>query len=544
MRSARRLVHALVWLLSAACAGACTEEEVPSVTCAGTCPAGTRRAAYEAVATGRGVSVVSASCEVYCESVMPCLFPNVPTSARQASGEVTYSCAPLEGYSDLGDDTQADFSWAGDGDPPCRNGVRDEGEEELDCGGPRCVPCGCADGLVGGDETGVDCGGPCDPCDACANFQLDGDETDVDCGGSCGDCDLGRTCLVAADCSSAYCDASQGAGQCVGLRAPTALLDTPGARVILGVQIGYVAATSLLVSSSAPPGIEVWQADSDGALARGATLSLAAEPTDLRLSTGSYSGARVAAAVGAAGVQLYSATDTGPVALGAVGVGGVAARAAYHRGSQGGDGVVVATLAGGGLGVAFVDLAGASATAEVLDAARTYTDVIVTDLNTVSGTATMAFAVSAAGVTMVRLAGAAVAGVTDIVATPATAVAVTDVDYDAAGHLEVLAASPSDPSVHALAHDDSLAFWSPLATFPAPGAGVGRLLIHDAWIAMVYGSSLGVLYRTGASLSAGTTLVTHELGATVTGITMGSAYDGNTKKAIYVAAGGKVYRAL
>ncbi len=48
----------------------------------------------------------------------------------------------------------------------CSNGVKDRGEEGVDCGGicPPCAPT-CSDGIQNGQETGVDCGGPdCPPC--------------------------------------------------------------------------------------------------------------------------------------------------------------------------------------------------------------------------------------------------------------------------------------------------------------------------------------------------------------------------------------------
>lgn len=48
----------------------------------------------------------------------------------------------------------------------CMNGVQDEDEQEVDCGGTDCVPCPhCYNSIQDGDETGIDCGGlECDPC--------------------------------------------------------------------------------------------------------------------------------------------------------------------------------------------------------------------------------------------------------------------------------------------------------------------------------------------------------------------------------------------
>ncbi len=62
----------------------------------------------------------------------------------------------------------------GDGttDPEtCSDGILNNGETEVDCGGPNCDPCGgggetCSDGILNNGETEVDCGGPnCAPCE-------------------------------------------------------------------------------------------------------------------------------------------------------------------------------------------------------------------------------------------------------------------------------------------------------------------------------------------------------------------------------------------
>jgi len=43
----------------------------------------------------------------------------------------------------------------------------------------------CYDGIQNQEETGMDCGGPCGPCVSCSNRVQDGNEEGVDCGGSC-----------------------------------------------------------------------------------------------------------------------------------------------------------------------------------------------------------------------------------------------------------------------------------------------------------------------------------------------------------------------
>jgi len=89
--------------------------------------------------------------------------------------------------------------------PSCYDGIKNQGEEDIDCGGP-CLPCHCFDGIQNFNETGVDCGGECPKCrkikrivnrtvgnetiavvlienvtPLCFNKRLDKGETDVDC---------------------------------------------------------------------------------------------------------------------------------------------------------------------------------------------------------------------------------------------------------------------------------------------------------------------------------------------------------------------------
>jgi hypothetical protein len=48
--------------------------------------------------------------------------------------------------------------------PTCSDGMQNQGEEGIDCGGP-CPACPtCSDGIQNQNETGIDCGGPCPAC--------------------------------------------------------------------------------------------------------------------------------------------------------------------------------------------------------------------------------------------------------------------------------------------------------------------------------------------------------------------------------------------
>ena len=91
----------------------------------------------------------------------------------------------------------------GNSNPPtetCTDGIMNNGETGVDCGGPNCSPCTtetCTDGIMNNGETGVDCGGPnCSPCttETCTDGIMNNSETGVDCGGpNCSPCSTG-TC--------------------------------------------------------------------------------------------------------------------------------------------------------------------------------------------------------------------------------------------------------------------------------------------------------------------------------------------------------------
>lgn len=139
-------------------------------------------------------------------------------------------------------------------DTHCQDGLRNGGETDTDCGGPRCGGCrtgqtcfeandcrsgvceggtcqaaSCTDSVRNGNETDRDCGGSCRPCRdsracerpddctsgvclldvcapaSCSDGVVNGGESDVDCGGSCEPCDVGASCSRAQDCTSRAC---------------------------------------------------------------------------------------------------------------------------------------------------------------------------------------------------------------------------------------------------------------------------------------------------------------------------------------------------
>lgn len=75
--------------------------------------------------------------------------------------------------------------------PTCSDGIQNQGETGVDCGGPCSACTSCNDGIQNQGETGVDCGGPCAACPTCSDGIQNGDETGVDCGGSCAPCNTG-----------------------------------------------------------------------------------------------------------------------------------------------------------------------------------------------------------------------------------------------------------------------------------------------------------------------------------------------------------------
>ena len=75
----------------------------------------------------------------------------------------------------------------------CYDGVLNNGEINIDCGGPNCTECDhCTNGVYEPlrGETWVDCGGECAVCPTCANGIQDEGEVGIDCGGTCGGCEL------------------------------------------------------------------------------------------------------------------------------------------------------------------------------------------------------------------------------------------------------------------------------------------------------------------------------------------------------------------
>jgi hypothetical protein len=72
--------------------------------------------------------------------------------------------------------------------PTCNDGIQNQDEEGIDCGGPNCPACPtCNDGIQNQGETEIDCGGP--NCPACVECESGSDCPETDCvQGICQDC--------------------------------------------------------------------------------------------------------------------------------------------------------------------------------------------------------------------------------------------------------------------------------------------------------------------------------------------------------------------
>ena len=101
---------------------------------------------------------------------------------------------------------------------PSFNGQLDPGELGIDCGCDGCPACPelCGDGLPNGFEEGVDCGGPdCEPCPTCVDGIMNGNEIGIDCGGA--DCD---PCPTTGDCTNGLQDGDEVYIDCGGSSCP------------------------------------------------------------------------------------------------------------------------------------------------------------------------------------------------------------------------------------------------------------------------------------------------------------------------------------
>ncbi len=178
------------------------------VDCAGSCPA----------ACGTGASCASpADClSGVCAGAGVCLAPSCTDDLRNGS-ETDVDCGGSCGRCDIGEgcllatDCVTARCYEGFCAPTgvCTNGRRDGLETDIDCGGPDCSSCAagrdCAedsDCFTGNCTDELQCGGWLH----CGDGVTNEDETDIDCGGfRCSRCEIGAACESGEDCATNVC---------------------------------------------------------------------------------------------------------------------------------------------------------------------------------------------------------------------------------------------------------------------------------------------------------------------------------------------------
>jgi hypothetical protein len=94
----------------------------------------------------------------------------------------------------------------------CIDGIKDEDETDIDCGGADCLACGgAACSSDGACQSGACVSGAC-RLPTCTDGIFDGYESSLDCGDpravtvGCPLCSDGYNCFNGCNCQSAYCD--------------------------------------------------------------------------------------------------------------------------------------------------------------------------------------------------------------------------------------------------------------------------------------------------------------------------------------------------
>jgi hypothetical protein len=150
---------------------------------------------------------------------------SLATLALRGLSTLSWACLAVPACARFGYDALPSES-SGDIPGPCASGTVDAGASGPDCGTapPSCAdgdcmtpscPSGgcpvatCSDGVQNQDEVGIDCGGAeCSECASCSDSTQGPDETGVDCGGPlCNACPDGSGCQQSSDCLNGLCGA-------------------------------------------------------------------------------------------------------------------------------------------------------------------------------------------------------------------------------------------------------------------------------------------------------------------------------------------------
>jgi hypothetical protein len=96
-------------------------------------------------------------------------------------------------------------------DAGCQDKVKNGLETDVDCGGQTCAPCSAKQSCAqGSDCDSAICDAATKRCDAasCSDGVINQAETDIDCGGeNCNMCPNARKCRASTDCQSGVCQA-------------------------------------------------------------------------------------------------------------------------------------------------------------------------------------------------------------------------------------------------------------------------------------------------------------------------------------------------
>lgn len=91
-------------------------------------------------------------------------------------------------------------------EPTCTDGIQNQGEEDIDCGGP-CSSCAtCYDNIQNQGETGIDCGGPCRECLECIDDDPCTEDLIVD-----NECEFRE---ISPCCGNQKCESDESARSC------------------------------------------------------------------------------------------------------------------------------------------------------------------------------------------------------------------------------------------------------------------------------------------------------------------------------------------
>jgi len=136
-----------------------------------------------------------------------------PSGYRKV-GQIHSGPGVCDGFPEIGvGGKSADSGWLGvcakevPVAPSCSDGIQNQQETDVDCGGPNCAACGNGKACsLNSDCTSNICtSNICTAAPSCSDGIQNQQETDVDCGGpNCQGCGFGKTCNTVSDCNNPW----------------------------------------------------------------------------------------------------------------------------------------------------------------------------------------------------------------------------------------------------------------------------------------------------------------------------------------------------